>query len=57
MALFLFPGQRAAKHFLRFRAGTMIFVGDKNLDSDELRDFVESNGGLACISPRLNRTS
>jgi transposase len=35
----------------------MVFVGDKGFDSDELRQLIEDNGGLACIPPRSNRTS
>ena len=38
-------------------AKTMVFVGDKGFDSDELRQLIEGNGGLACIPPRSNRTS
>jgi transposase len=33
----------------------MVFVGDEIFVSDELPDLIESNGGLACISPRSNR--
>ncbi len=61
MALLLFPGQcaetMAAKHMLPLLAKTMVFVGDKGFDSDELRQLIEDNGGLACIPPRSNRTS
>ena len=35
----------------------MVFVGAKGFDSDELRQLIEDNGSLACIPPRLNRTS
>lgn len=61
VALLLFPGQcpetTAAKHLLPLLAKTMVFVGDKGFDSDELRQLIEDNGGLACIPPRSNRTS
>jgi transposase len=61
VALLLFPGQCAetiaAKALLPLLAKTMIFVGDKGFDSDELRDLIEDRGGLACIPPRSNRTS
>jgi transposase len=61
VALLLFPGQcaetTAAKELLPLLAKTMVFVGDKGFDSDELRALIEDNGGLACIPPRSNRTS
>ena len=61
VALLLFPGQcaetTAAKQLLPLLAKTMVFVGDKGFDSDELRQLIEDNGGLACIPPRSNRTS
>jgi hypothetical protein len=58
--LLLFPGQfaetTAAKHLLPLLAKTMVCVGDKGLDSDELRQLIEDIGGSACIPPRSNRT-
>ncbi len=57
----LFPGQcaetTAAKQLLPLLAKTMVSVGHKGLDSDELRQLIEDNGGLACIPPRSKRTS
>jgi transposase len=59
--LLLFPGEcaekTAEKLLLPLLAKTMIFVRDKGFDSDELRQLIEDNGGLACIPPRSNRTS
>jgi len=61
VGLLLFPGQcaetTAAKKILPLLAKTMVFVGDKGFDSDELRALIENNGGVACIPPRSNRTS
>ncbi len=61
VALLLFPGQcaetTAAKQLLPLLAKIMVFVRDKGFDSDELRQLIEVNGGLACIPPRSNRTS
>jgi transposase len=61
VALLLFLGQCAektpAKQLLPLLGKTMVFVGDKGFDSDELQDLIETNGGLACIPPRSNRTS
>jgi transposase len=61
VALLLFPGlcaeTTAAKQLLPLLAKTMVFVGDRGFDSDEVRQLVEDNGGLACIPPRSNRTS
>jgi transposase len=61
VALLLFPGQCAetiaAKRLLPLLAKTMVFVRDKGFNSDELRQLIEDNGGLACIPPRSNRTS
>jgi transposase len=61
VALLLFPGQcaetTAAKQLLPLPAKTMVFVGDKGFDSEELRALIENNGSVACIPPRSNRTS
>jgi transposase len=61
VALLLFLGQcaetTAAKQLLPLLVKTMVFVGDKGFDSDELRQLIEDNGGLACIPPRSNGTS
>jgi transposase len=61
VALLFFPGQcaetTAAKQLVPLLAKTMVFVGDKGFDSDELRQLIENNGGLACIPPRSTRTS
>ncbi len=47
----------AAKQLLRLSAKTMVFIGDKGLDSDELRHLIEDNGGLAFIPPHSSGTS
>jgi transposase len=61
VALLLFPGQcaetTAAKQLLPLLAKTMVFLGDKSFDSDELGQLIENNGGLARIPPGSNRTS
>jgi transposase len=61
VALLLFPGQcaetSAANQLLPLLAKTMVFVGDKGFNSDELRQLIEDNGGLACIPPRSYRTT
>ncbi len=61
VALLLFPGQcaetTAAKQLLPLLAKTIVFVGDKGFDSDELRQRIENKGGLASIQPRSNQTS
>jgi transposase len=38
-------------------AKIIVLVHDKGFDSDEIRQHIEDNGGLACIPPRSNRTS
>ena len=61
VALLIFSGQcsegAAAKELLPKLAKTLIFVGDKGFDSDEVRSLIEENGSIACIPPRSNRTS
>jgi transposase len=61
VAFLLFPGQctetTAAKQLLPLLAKTIVFVGDRGFDSDELRRLIEDNDGLACIPPRSDRTS
>jgi transposase len=61
LALLLFPGQcaetTAAKQLLSVLAKIIVLIHDKGFDTDEIRQHIEDNGGLACIPPRSNRTS
>jgi transposase len=61
VALPPFPGQSAettaAEQLLSLLDKTMGFLGNKSFDSDQLRQLIEDNVGMACIPPRSNRTS